>query len=424
MDKPKIIYVKYDDLDNLIDSIKDMMNEYDMELAEHRNGRYTFDRDGSYERTFEIRNNEDGWIVIYDSDNLQTDSFCQELSETLGCFAICAGVYKDMLFYNAINCGVQVGQYMSTLKYYEYPVTDDVVDLYAGDADVFNAVVDSDSIEKLGTLLSDCSSGSIKAAKAFTSMQNILGIAPEYEEDDEEEETEEEDGEPINPEAIFYVDFENINVKIDNNEKVISAIERLAADMGYVRVEDFAENTGKKSLFKKMLSSISESRRLRFYVSPSIDGWVTFVGEIETLHGDQADNWEFIDIADELSMDLHCDVIKLHADSQRWGFNILKDGEMILGYSSDEPYDEEEDFSVLAEMAGEGGDQIAEVLSAGPKDANDIDRTLKNFCGLLNIRNYRINIPMDYTEEEFNTNVIGLLPDGKDFIDLKFKTNK
>lgn len=428
MEQFKIIYVRYDDSEAIAQNLKNIMDSYDMSLDEVNGDRYVFEKDRSYYRTFKICESSGGWTKVYDDDTEMMDSLCQELSGSIDCPALCCGVNDDIFFYTLYNSGEQTDQYLSGFDCYEYELTDEVRDFYGGNADAFRGILDDEGVKNLQDVLNKCTSQKIGSEEAMKSFQLLLNIAREEDfADDEEipgedEEYEQDESEEINPEDIFYVDFENINVKTGDREKIISAIENYAYRAGYRRVEEFTENRGKKGLFKRMFDSVSEYSRLKFYISPGGGDWVTFVGEKETLHGDTPDSWDFLDIGKEIALLSGCEAIKLFADSQRWGFEAIKNGGIVYEFSSDMELDEEPDMAQI--MDGIDADAMRDILSMDVSDARDIDRAFGQFASALKIRNSRVNIPMDYSEEEFKKNVLDLLPDGKDFIELKFEENK
>lgn len=423
MEDFKITYVRYDDRESLAEGIKNIMDSYDMSLDEADGDRYVFEKDRSYYRTFRVGEPSNGWIAVHDDDTEMMDSFCQELSGTLGCFALCLGTYNNVLFYTAYSEGEQADQYMSGFDYYEYELTDELRDFYRGNANTFQDILDDEAIKKMENILEDCRNGSIDSEEAMKSFQILLKIAEKEDFEDEQtlEDRDIDEIKEINPEAIFYVDFKNINAKADDREKIISAIEDYASESGYRRVEEFTDNQGKKGLFKRMLSAVSEFTRLKFYVSQVNNGWITFVGEKETFHGNIADNWDFLDVGEEISHLCSCDVIKLYADSEKWGFDTIRNGEVRYSFSSDTVLDEEPGVELVK---GIDLDDVKDILGRDVSDASSVNSAYEEFCSALKIDNCKINIPMDYTEEEFKKDVLDLLPDGEKFIELKFEENK
>lgn len=424
MDNFKISYIKYDDKDSIVENLKSIMATYDMELIECDNGKYVFDRDGSYSRSFMISEGENGWITLYDEDDAQAESLSMEMSGVQGCFIVCIGTHKDLLYYTVFENGEQVGQYLSTFDYYEYPVDGDVIDKYRGDAKVFGPVIAPEDMEKLQNILDRCRDGSIEAVEGLILIQGILGITTqEVVETGQESVEDDEVDEFIDVDDIFYVDFESMNVKAHSREDVIDAVVKIAEDMGYKRVDNFdRDDNEKRGFFKKIISAVSESRRIQFYISPLSGGWVTIVGELQTLYGDSPAQWEFLNVEEQLSIILKQEVINVYGDSEGWGFKVFKHGDILCKYSSDgEDYGDIKDCDIMSVIDVEKLDNL---INRPMASVEDIDSAIGEFCSLMGIVNYKINIPMDYSEEEFNSNVLCRLPDGKNFINLKFKEFK
>lgn len=425
MENFKVTYFRFEDTEGLLDSIKGVMKTYDMELIESDGTKHTFDRDRSYSRSFIIRPAENGWTAVYDEDEIQADSLSQELSGLLGCIGLCIGIRRDLLFYTLFADGDQVDQYLSTFEYYEYPIDNDVISRYKGNGKAFESVVGQESTYDFQNILDRCKEGELEVSDAYDSILNMIGAVIEQQEEpeDEEESIHDEIQEIIDVNDIFYVDFKSINIKNQDTQKVIEAIEQTVQEMGYIRVESFEDSgSSQKGFFKKLLSSVSESKRLEFYISHESAGWVTLVGELEVLYGNEPTEWQFLDIEPILSQILKQQMITVYGNNERWGFNIYKDGDILYKYTSDSGIvDVNEVVNIFKEM---NRDDLEEILNSSVRTVEDIDGALNRFCLLLGIRNYRINIPMDYSEEEYKINVLNRLPDGKEFINIKFIENK
>lgn len=424
MDSFKVIYMKYDDLDTLVEKLKAIMEEYDMYLKGIDENKYIFDRDRSYTRAFTIEQVSGGWIALVDEEESKAEELSMELSDLLPCSCICLGIVKDVLCYTIWENGEASDQYMSSLKNYEYNIDDDVVNMYKGNPEAFRPFAEDECIEELKEILDDCRGDTLSSREAYNSILRIIGIAGN--EDEMEEEVIDDAGdefEPVFDHDIFYVDFESINIKTDDRDEVIGALEQISEGLGFKRAEEFKDDSREgKSLFKKMMSSISESRRLLFFISPPCEGWVTLAGEVEILHGGEPVDWEFLHIEDKLSDVTGRLVINIFADAEKWGFRIFRSGAVMYKYvSGSENYDMEGIPDILQDIDSEKLEDIAGRPLAG---AEDINETFNEFCGMLGIRNYRINIPMDYSEEEYKNSVIDSLPDGDGFIDMKFIRQK
>lgn len=427
MERYKVTYFKYDDPDVLAEKLKSIMEEYDMYLIGIDENRYKFDKDRSYSRSFTIDAVPNGWIAVIDDEISQSEELSQELSEGLACGALCIGILNDVLYYTIFENGEQTGQYMSSLKNYEYEIDDDIINMYKGDAEVFKPVIGDKDIEKLQELLDSCRNGEIDSEDIFRSILVVLGIIPVEEEDagddEAEKEEEEQDGKPIVNPDLFYVDFECINIRTDDRNEIIDAIEKISGDFGFSKVDDFRSEDGmKKGFLKKMLNSISESKRLMFFISPSSDGWVTLCGELESLRGNEPLDWSFVHIEDRLSDVTGKMAVNISANTECWGFKIFRDGKMICSYNSnDEEYNIDTIVEALPYISNE---QIADILGKQLNTAMDINSNLEEFCGALGIDNFKINIPMDFSEEEYYETVINKLPGSNDFISMKFAENR
>jgi len=422
MDNFKSIYVKYGDREDLLKAIKTVMATYDMRLVEHSGNNYKFVRDRSYSRSFSINPPVNGWILVRDEDDVQAESLSQEISEILKTSVFCIGIRKDLLYYTAYHGGRQIDQYLSTFDYYEYAIDDTVIEKYRGSASTLSSIV-SDK-EKFERALDWCKNGQMTAIEAYTLILEAMEIRKEKEEPTEELIKEEEneivgEGEEvsINLDDIFYVDFESINIETENREEVIEAIRQIADEMAYEEVPDFNEEQNKKrGFFKKILSSVTERRRLQFYISPAVKGWVTLVGEVQVFFGDEPADWNFLHLEERISEILKRDVVNVFADSERWGFALYRDGVKITEYDSSTNSPGNYDLPVREEVKGR-----LEALMREPADSpQDMDERLSQFCSLMGIENYRINIPMDYSEEEYTLHVLSRLPDGRAFTSLKF----
>lgn len=425
----KIAYVKFDDAKALIESLKSIMKSYDMEFEGVRDDKYSFSRYGDYFRSFKINECPNGWISLYDDDSDQAEQLCSELSKSLSCFILSIGIVKDVLCYTVFDGGEQIGQYMSSLKYYEYAVDDDIESMYAGDAEVFKDVVDAEDIDKLQEVLQECRDGCLDVREVAYSIQKLLKIIEADENEGEDgtegkigegaEDAEEGGGELL--QNIFYVDFMSINIKSSSIDDVLSAVENICNDMGFVKVDEFYKDDGKKGFFKKMLNSVKERRRLQFFVSQPLNGWITLVGEMQRLNGDEPSEWEFIHIEDRISEILNVRVIGLFANPEGWGFKIFENGSSIYEYNSGDVIYIEDIENVLP---GAGDESISSIFDSDVGNANDVDRVFGEFCNLLGIKNAKINIPMDYSEDEYYNNVLKPLPGGESFMHLKFEPKK
>lgn len=422
MEDFKIVYVKFDDDKKLLENLKSMMKAYEMQLIKVDGDRYIFDRDGAYSREFIIYKAFNGWTVIHDEDDVQAESMCQELSELSHCFILCIGVYnEELLFYTAFNDGGQVDQYMSDMEYYEYQLNEDSINTYKGNAQAFSDVI-GDDIVKLQHILDECRNKEMKAEEVYLKIQQILGVVEiqniETEDMDDSDTIEQEEEEVVEIGEIFYVDFNSISIKTDSRQKVIDAVRMIADESGYVEVESFdGVSEEKKGFFKKILSSVTESRRIRFYISPLSEGWVTLVGEVEILYGEETSQWEFLHIEDRLSQILGNEVINVFGDIESWGFKVYKDGSLVYGYSSDDEFDGIDETLELFD--GSAMESLNNVLDKQVQSPEEIDSIMDRFCGLLKIRNYKINIPMDYSDEEYKLRILNKLPDGKEFVLLR-----
>jgi hypothetical protein len=267
----KVILIKCEDEEILLEKIKNIMEDYDMYLIESVENKYVFDREGSYTRTFILNPPVNGWIIMYDDDEEQWEQMALELSELIECLVLAMGIYKDMLYYTLYNGGEVKGEYKSTLKYYEYEVDDEVIERFKGETDIFEELVSAEGIESIGEALDSCREGKVEAPEACHLILSALGVIPQK--DDEEQEEEkinplwhkyEQTDEPISIdiEDIFYVDFESINIRANDAGKVIDAIEQISNEMGYKKVDDFSlEEKNKGGLFKKIFSSVKETKR-------------------------------------------------------------------------------------------------------------------------------------------------------------------
>lgn len=421
MENFKMIYLKYEDSDLLVEELKGVMDDYDMSLNGIEENRYIFDKDRSYFRSFIIDIRENGWISITDDDESQTDTLSLEMSDALSCFVICAGIQRGVLFYNAYKDGEQVGQYLSSLKYYEYQVDDDVISAYSGDASIFESIIDTEGLEKLQEVLNSCREGDIDSEEAFKSFLITMGIIEDMGGNDDEDDEEKDDNIEITD--LFYVDFNSISVRINDRDQAVEAIGQIVEELGFIKVDNFDESSsGRKGLFKKIINSISESKRMLFYVSPSSDGWVTLIGEIERLMGKEATNWEFVHIEDRLSDILSSQVVNIFADNEHWGFKVFNDGKVSFSYkSTSEEYDRDK---LMELFPGTDSDSLFDILDRTNFGVEEINDNFEAFCSVLNIKNAKINIPMDYTEEEFFEDVISKLPGCDGFLSLKFVEDK
>jgi hypothetical protein len=419
MNEHKVMLVKYDDYNALVESLKKVMETYHMSLNDVDGNRYVFDMDGSYDRALIINPVINGWIPIVDDEQSETENLALDLSQALSCFIVCLGYIKDVLYYTTFQKGEQTDQYMSSFEYYEYEIDDDTVDSYRGNVNVFEEAIDPDKVNKLGELLEESRNGLIGGEEGFIKMQTVLNIIHNKKIKLQGEEIEEED---IELHELFYVDFENINIRIDEREEIIESIIQIVDEMGYERVEEFKnEDANKGGFFKKILNSVSENRRIIFYVSPPSEGWVTIAGEEEILMGGVPSEWSFVHIEDRLSEILDKEVISIYANSENWGFKIYKSGKNIYQYSLGMEVDSPED--VISNLPVSISD-LSDIFEREIYSAEDIDDTIGEFCTGLGIKNYKINIPMDYSEEEYYENVIDKLPDKDGFINLKFVQKK
>lgn len=432
MDYPKVVYVKADDYDSIIEGLKSIMKDNDMELKDTEDGKYIFDN-GDYTRTFIVTKGINGWTGIIDDDRDYTEELCERLSAELSCFVIYMGIYKNVLAYTVYENGGQTDRYMSSFKYYEYDVDDDVRYMYSGNPSAFGSVMEVESMGELQKVLEDCRNGDVKPEEAIFQIQKLLNMI-QVSEDAAEDLTSEDNGEQedetiaegedasLAPE-IFYVDFNSINIKSDSAEDVVSAVKKILRCMGYKETEEFSKSVDeRKGFFKKILSSIKEEKRVLFYISPSVNGWVTLAGEFEKLLGGEPSEWDFVHIEDRLSEILNTRVINIFADSESWGFSVFEAGNEKYRYlSTSESIYMEDVMEALPEIDEES---VNSIFDRQLNDARDIDSALSQFCGVLGIRNYRLNIPMDYSHEEFLSDVLSKLPDGEKFISLKFEEEK
>lgn len=413
MDNFKVVYVKYDDSGILLEKLKNIMADYDMNLIGIDENKYTFDRDRSYSRSFIIDNAMNGWISLLDEHETQAEELTLELSNALSCFAMCIGIHGDMLHYLIYEKGEQTGQYMSSLKYYEYKVDDDVTNTYKGDASIFGSMLSDDDTHSLQSMLDGCREGNIDAYEVYNSIRIMTGIIIKENEEDEIED------DPLITTELFYVDFESINIKTDDIENVTIALDQVVNKLGYIRVEDFKNEDGeKKSLFKKIINSVFESKRLKFYISPVCNGWVTLVGEKEKLIGGNPEDWEFLHIESDMSNILKTQVINIFADNESWGFKVFENGRKNYKYSSDGEFVNFLDITNLFPDLTE--DEFDRIFDRTLLDTKDVDEVFKEFSITLGIKNYKINIPMDYSEEEYSSTVLEKLPDGANFLNLKY----
>ena len=420
MESLKVIYVKCDDSELLLEKLKKIMEDYDMYLIGINENKYTFDRDRSYSRSFIIDTAMNGWVAIIDEEDAKTEELSLDLSDSLACFTLCIGMLKDVLYYTAYEDGEQTGQFMSSLKYYEYEVNDIVVNTFKGDAAVFKALLKTEEIETLQVKLDECREAIIKPWELYNTIRRMLGIiSDQYEKD--EDDLEEEDSVEIT--ELFYVDFESINIKTDDRDKILAALVQITNNLGFKATDDFKSSNGqKKSFFKKVISSVSESRRLKFFISPLSEGWVTLVCEIEKLVGNSSESWEFLHVENTLSSIIKGQVLNIFADNESWGFTLFENGKELYGYSSKNEIAEPDIIlSLFPEVDSNG---ITDIFDRTLLNAEDVDKAFAEFCAMVGIRNYRINIPMDYTEDEFKESVIDKLPDGQDFLSLKFIEDK
>lgn len=426
MDNLKTAYFKCNGTEILLEKIKEIMETYDMFLIGSDGYKYTFDRDRSYSRSFIIKLAENGWVQVYDSDEDQMESLVQELSGLLAVFALTIGIHKDLLYYRAYDKGSSVDQYLSTFDYYEYPVDDKAISKYKGNSGVFSDLLGQEEIGKLQDVLDGCKDGNVEASQGYLNIIRILGIVAEKQTIMEEEDDVEDDGmdqEEIDFKDIFYVDFKSINIKIQDQQRVVEAVENIARELGFVKVDSFKNVEGeKKGFFSKIFNSVSERKRLKFFISPQSEGWVTLVGEQETLYGDVPSEWEFLNIEEELSQVLQEDVINIFADSERWGFKVFREGRLYFEYSSDDEIPDSDDAAEALNKTDKDG--VKRILNSPIHTIEDIDSLFEEFCVLLKIKNNKINIPMDYSEEEYYNNVLSRLPQGRDFTNLRFVQHK
>lgn len=427
MECTKNIFLKYQDTDKLAEEIKDIMRNDDMSLKSENGNQYSFDRYGDYTRTVAVGDAALGWLVVSDDDYDNTDDLCSTLSDRLPCFALCMGICKNVLAYSLFENGVLKDQYMSSFKYYEYEVDDEVENMYSGSAEAFSSVLNDENVGKLKQVLDDCKGGKISARDAAFLIQQILGIIELEKVKDEDIDGilkgEEDQGYQIQEDDdisdIFYVDFNSINIRTENQADVINAVVEICRDMGYEKTEDFSETSQKKGFFSKIKSSVKEEKRVEFFISPSSNGWITLVGELEKLYGGEPSDWEFMHIEDKLSEMLNAEVIVIYADSEKWGFDVIKSGNKTYSYSStDEKVYVEDINEIIPDIEEE---TIKSIFDLESFTAREIDAALEKFCGLLGIGNYKINIPMDYSDEEFYKRVINPLPDGSRFTNIKFR---
>ncbi|HBM73927.1 MAG TPA: hypothetical protein DD429_00010 [Clostridiaceae bacterium] len=425
MSYSKAAYVKSGDIDVLVKNLKTVMQTYDMEFDSVKEDKYRFSRYGEYHRSFIIKQWAGGWIAILDDDGEDFEQLCSGLSKGLSCFILAVGFKKEVLHYTVYNNGIQIGEYMSSLKYYEYPINDDVRTMYEGDERVFKGLTDDDGIEKIGSILRDCSAGRINKDEALYSLQKILGMVldDDAKEDglkqglyDKEQEEVLEANDSLF-EDVFYVDFESINIKTNDMDSVLSTVENICIGMGYSKTDEFSKYE-RKGFFKKMLGSIKERKRIQFFICKPLDGWVTLVGEMEKLYGDEPSEWEFVHIEDKLSKSLDKKIVAISANTEGWGFKVFNEGNKVYEYRLGDVVYIEDIEAVLPEFKE---DDINSVFEAEIKNAKDVDNVLGLFCSILGIKNYKINIPMDYSEDEYYNNVLKLLPGCEGIINLKFE---
>lgn len=424
MESLKVIYVKCDDSELLLEKLKKIMEDYDMYLIGINENKYTFDRDKSYSRSFIIDTAMNGWITITDEDDTKTEEMSMDLSDSLVCFTLCIGMLKDVLYYTAYEDGEQTGQFMSSLKYYEYQINDIVVNTFKGEAVVFKALLETEEVESLQVMLDECREGIIEPWKLFNTMRRMLGVISEQNDEDEgEDEDGREEEDSVEITELFYVDFESINIKTDDRDKILDALIQITNNLKFKATDDFKSSDGqKKSFFKKVISSVSESKRLKFFISPLSEGWVTIVCEVEKLVGNSPESWEFLHVENTLSNITKERVFNIFADNESWGFALFEDGREVYGYSSK---NESVELDIILNLFPEADNNvITDIFARTLLNAEDVDRAFAEFCAMLGIRNYRINIPMDYTEDEFKESVIDKLPDGQDFLNLKFIEDK
>ena len=435
-DNYKVILIKYENEEILLEKIKIILQDYDMYLIESDENKHVFDRDGSYSRTFILNPPVNGWITMYDDDEQQWEQMAQELSQLIECLVLGMGIFKDMLYYTVYRSGDVAGEFMSNFKYYEYEVDDAVIDRFKGERDIFEEIVSADGADSIKEALDSCREGNLEAAEACHLILSVIGVIPQKDNDDAEQEQKEEKINPlrhkyeetdepisIDMNDIFYVDFESINLRIADVGMVIDAIKQICNEMGYINAEDASCGDKKKGgLFKKIFNAVKETKRVQFFISPVNSGWVTLVGEIETLLGSEPTSWDFVHIEGELSQILERDIVNIYANAEKWGFKVFRKDDLICEYNSDVEYS---DLNSIEEiLTGNTDNELEELLNEAPENPNDINEIFIKFCSVLGIENYKINIPMDFSIEEFKTGILDRLPDGDKFTSLKFVKNK